>query len=380
MRRLARVLAITIASPVPAQGPPPSPVLVDEARVETVQEHRAVSGELRALRRSRVATQEPGLVVALPVEEGTLVKAGEVLARLDSRRLEVLARELEADALAVDGLIEERQATLQWRLRDLELYRASFERGAANVRELRDAESACAIAQAQLRQSQQQREVIRARAELVGERLADTTIVAPYDGVVVAMHAELGEWAAEGAAVVELVSRGRIEAWLEVPQRFFDAVVEARSLPIELEINARRGEASAVRIVPHVDPRSRSFDVVATLDDEGSWGRLAPGMAVTAWVPTGEAAQRLTLPADAVLRNDAGAYVYVARTISEEGPALAAAQPLRVLFRVGGRVVVDAPGISGGDLIIVEGNERLFPMAPVLPQPAAAAGDAGGGP
>ncbi len=383
MRHLIANAAVLVlwTVPSPAQGPPPAAVRVDAVRMETVQEHRMVVGEMRALRRSRVATQEPGLVVELPVVEGARVKMGEVLARLDSQRLEVLKRELEADELAVAGLIEERQAMLDWRQRDLDLCRSSFERGAANPRELRDAESALNIALAQLRQAERQREVIRARAELVAERLTDTTIVAPYDGVVVATHADLGEWVGEGDPVAELVSTGRIEAWLDVPQRFFDAVAEpASALRIEIEVRGRRLAVSEVRIVPAVDPVARSFAVIAALDDEGPLGRLAPGMSVTAWVPTGESASRATVSGDAVLRSETGAYVYAARSTSEEGPAMAAVVPVRVLFPLGGRVVVEAPGLGEGDLVVVEGNERLFPMAPIIPLPAGAPPGEGAGP
>ena len=46
-------------------------VTVDPVRLEPVREHRRVTGELRAVRRSKVAAQEPGLVIEFPVREGT---------------------------------------------------------------------------------------------------------------------------------------------------------------------------------------------------------------------------------------------------------------------------------------------------------------------
>ena len=40
---------------------------------------------------------------------------------------------------------------------------------------------------------------------------------------------------------------------------------------------------------------------------------------------------------------------------------------IRTLFPLGDRVVVEARGLEPGDLVVVEGNERLFPMMPIEP-------------
>ena len=383
---VATVCALLIASPGRGQDGPPAAVSVDAVQMESVQEHRLVSGQLRAVRRSRVATKEPGLLIDLLVREGQPVSKGDVLARLDSRRLELELAQIEADAEAVAGIIEERKATLTWRQRDLELNRASFERGASNPRELLDAESAVTVASARVRQAERQHAVVAARAALVKERLSDMNIIAPFDGVVVTRHAELGEWIGEGDPVLELVSSGKIEVWLNVPQRYFGAVA-GKPVAIALDIEAT-GQSLIInekRVIPEVDPRARSFIVVATLGDNQPRGRLTPGMSVTAWVPTGRNAERLTVAKDAVLRNETGPYVYVARgggryarpagrrerrgVADDSGPAPANAILVRVkvLFPLDDRFVIDSTGLVEGDLVVVEGNERLSPMMPIIP-------------
>lgn len=366
--------ALACGSPSFAQGGAPAAVTVEAVRLDSVQEQRLFTGEFRAQRRSKVATQEPGLVRELPIVEGQQVKAGDVLARLDARRLEVSLRQIEADEQTIAALIEERSVTLDWRKRDLELYQSSYERGAANPKELFDAQSEVRIAEARLRESERQRDVIRVRAELLQERLEDQTIKAPFDGVVVIKHCELGEWVGEGDAVAELVSRGRIEAWLDIPQRFYDKIA-GKSIEIAIGLSrereiVHRGEA---RVIPLMDPRARTFDLVAQMDDRA--GMLTPGMSIRAWVPTGEVADRLTVHHDAVLRNDAGAYVFVARSA---GPTTNAVPvPVVELFPWNERVVVRSDELKPGDQVIVEGNERLFPMAPVAPMEAPVNGAGG---
>jgi len=360
-------LATVLAGPALAQMGGPAVVIVDAVRLESVQQHRRVTGELRAVRRSFVATREAGLVIEVPVREGMRVKAGDTLARLDSGILLLELKRAEADRAAAAGIVDERRANLSWREQELVLYRQSAERGAANVKELLDAESTAIIARTRVIQSERLAGVAAARLELLKKRLADMTVTAPFDGVVLARRAELGEWVGEGDPLVELVSVGQVEAWIDIPQRYFAAVAK-RQVEITISIDSiqERADADRLRIIPQVDPRSRSFTIVIELDDHG--GRLTPGMSLTAWVPTGGRSDALTVSVDAVLRNDIGAYVYAVRGGGDGTPGNATPANVQVRFPVDDRIVVESAALKPGDLIVVEGNERLFPGAPVIPQ------------
>ena len=75
-----------------------------------------------------------------------------------------------------------------------------------------------------------------------------------------------------------------------------------------------------------------------------------------------------------MLRNETGPYGYVARggDGGAEGdfasaPANAIVVRVKVLFPLDDRFVIDSTGLDEGDLVVVEGNERLFPMMPIIP-------------
>jgi RND family efflux transporter MFP subunit len=374
--RVTGVFLLVISAGVLGQGPPPASVRVDAARLETVQEQRMVTGDLRAVRQAEVATQEPGLVLEVAVEEGQSVRRGEVLARLDARRLELDLLDIEAQLQAAAATAQERRAEAAWRQRDLETYRSAARREASNAKELYDAEAQLAIAQARVSAAEQQIAVFGARADLFRKRLNDMTIAAPFDGIVVTKHVDPGEWLAEGDAVIALISTGAIDAWLDVPQQYAGAIIGKRPrVSISIDASGQTIESGHTRAVPRVDPKARSFSLVVRLDDPS--GTMAPGMSITGWVPTGQSSERLTLSKDALLRNDAGPYVYVARRSAPQGPHAAVPTPVEVLFASKDRFVVRTQGIAPDDLIVVEGNERLFPMAPITP--VAAEGEAGQG-
>ncbi len=364
----AIVILIPPAAATARQAPPPAAVRVDAVRMEKVQEQRLVTGELKAVKRSRIAGAEPGLVLAIPVDQGQLVKTGEILTRLDSKRLEIELLQAEADRQVVLAEAGEREVDVEWRKRDLENYQSLSDSGAGKVKELYDAQMQVRVAEAKLESAKRNVEAITARAELLRKRIADTTIVAPFDGVIVSKVIEQGEWLAEGAAVVEMIAAGAVDAWLDVPQQYADAILGRQPLvAINIEATGQRVETSNLRVIPQVDPKARTFSVVARL--ENAAGALAPGMSVTAYVPTGDEAQRLTISRDAIMRNATGTFVYVSRQTDPKAPAVAMPVDVQALFTARDRVVVQSPMLQAGDMVVVEGNERLFPTAPIIPQP-----------
>jgi RND family efflux transporter MFP subunit len=379
--RLCAVAALAAAALLPeaaapgqdeaAQGPPPTAVRVGAVELRSLQEHRKITGELRAVARSRIATIEPGLVTERPIEEGQLVKRGDPLAVLDIRRLSVELRRLAARERVAKATRAARAAEEQMEARDVEKLEALDARGASNPKELADARSSLLMAAALREAADRDLEVVEAMAELVRIRLEDTTIRAPFDGVVVATHTEVGEWVGEGDPIAEVLAAGAYDAWLDVPQRFARAVIGTNA-PVRVRVDATGQvfEPEPPKVIRAVDPTARTFNVYRRLADEK--GILAPGMSVTGWVPTGARDDYLTVPRNALLRNQVGFYVYVARP-SPGGPHLATPTPVSVEFETGDRAAVRG-GLAPGDLVVVEGNERLFPMMPITPLPAAEGG------
>ena len=207
-----------------AQGPPATDVHVRPVELVLLGEQRMVTGDLRTAQLSEVAAREPGLVLSLLVEEGQAIEAGTTIAELDGTRLELQVLEKAADLEVAKAILTQREETVARRARDVEIIRSSFERGAADQRELLDAESDLRVAQAEENEARQRIAVITAERALLERRLSDLTIVAPFNGVVIERRAELGEWIAEGAPLVTLQSTDSIEAWINVPQRFLEVL------------------------------------------------------------------------------------------------------------------------------------------------------------
>ena len=112
--------------------------------------------------------------------------------------------------------------------------------------------------------------------------------------------------------------------------------------------------------------------------------RFKPGMSVVGLAPTGEDVDVLTVHKDAILRDNAGAYVFY------DAGSTAMAARVTELFPIGDFMAIRSAGVQPGTMVVVEGNERLYPGANLVtrerpggapngPQAAGAQRDAGEG-
>ncbi len=350
---------LMVAAPAFAQAP--TPVRTESVSIESVQEHRRVTGSLQAVARSSVASQEAGQVVSILTDEGMRVAEGEVIAQLDARRLKSQLAETLARVARTESELVERESELEFA--EFEKHRLTNLREGleASARELKVAMSEFGAAQARVEAAKRAILEGQHQAELLRIRIDDMTVRAPFDARVVTRHVDPGEWLVPSEPIVTLVSTGAIEARLEVPERFADPVAQyADKIYADVIGVGQTIPSTNLRIIPDVDPQARSFSVVLTLENPDDL--MSPGMSVEAWIPTGEEAKQLTVPKAAVTRNGKEAYVY--RTMqSPDGNTTAARTPVTVLFNWEDRAVVESDDLRNGDSVIVEGNERLMPGA-----------------
>ncbi len=184
-----RTAAPASSSPPPA-APPAPPVAAAEPRPSA---GLAASGYVVARRKAVVAAEITGKVAAVLVEEGNVVKAGQVVARLDSVLAEhdlALARSRVESAEAAIGTVS---ADLEDAQRILARAKVLAEKKAMSEADLTKAEARAGVLAAQLRQYQAQYETAKLDAARNATVLDKHQIRAPFDGIVVDKSAQPGE-------------------------------------------------------------------------------------------------------------------------------------------------------------------------------------------
>lgn len=363
------MIVLTVPRPAAAQGPPAAPVRVAAAEARTIVARQRTTGELRAVTQVQVASEEAGRVTRIAVEPGDRVARGDILAQLDGARLEIERIRLAAEIAVAEAVIVVRRAEAARVEADLERLERLGDRDAVNPREIADKALEAAIARARVVEAERLNDVARQSMALLERRCADMTIVAPGSGVIIRRMAEVGGWIAAGAAVVELMSDDAWDVVLDVPQQVLADLPGGASpsdgaIGVTIEI-ASTGQSFIdlpARRIPHVDPVARTFRLYVRIDDPAH--RLAQGMSAVGWIPLGRRQESMVIPADALMESATGFFVFAIRTIGD-GPPVAAPIPVRLLFPVAEGIVVESPELRAGDQVVVEGNERLFPMSPV---------------
>lgn len=360
---MAAVLSLSALATAQPSGPPPAMVRVDEARLERVERRREVTGELRAVRRARLAAQEEGLVVRMQIDVGDQVNAGDVLAELDTALLALDVQRLEAQIQSAEAVVEERRAQIAKAERDLQRLRQLASREGASQNEVDDALTTLTAWRARLAEAQADTAADSAELKRFRQRLSDKTIRAPFAGRVVSKSIEVGEWLSEGDPVVEVVALDEVDAFLDVPERFLAALSPGgTSVDLRIEALDRTITAVVTSIVALGDRQARTFPVRIRLPNgpsDPAAGKLRAGMSVVGLIPTGEPVDGLTIHKDSVMRNDAGSFVYI------DAGGKAAVAPVELLYALDERVVVRSPVLKPGMKVITEGNERVFPGQPL---------------
>ena len=320
------------------------------------------SGYVVARRKAVVSAKIQGRLSELRVEEGSVVREGETLARLESIDYEAaVARARAAVQRAEADLAEYRR---QLRLaEDLAKQRivAEDQREAAASR-VRIAEAALA---------QQQADLAFAEAQL-----QNTVIRAPFGGVVVKKMAEVGESVApippgvnistSSGAIVALADLATLEVEADVAEANVAKVAGGQPAEVTVEaIPDRRYKAVLRQVIPTADRTKATVMVKVTILDKDK--DLKPEMSakVTFLEPEKKEQKQAAVPAPvvlvpraAVVTRDGKPTVFLVR----EGKAQARAVVLGTERQ--GQVIVKE-GLAGGETVVAKPGDALVDGAPV---------------
>jgi len=344
-------------------GMPPADVVLATVRKELSQQTYRAIGTLRAKSRATIAAREAGTVLEILVNEGDSLAEGDVIARIDPRRIQAQLLEAQASSTAAHALIQQRLAEKKRFDADLIMKESLYRQKALSEREVLDARRSARVAETLTSSAQDMFAASEARVELLRVRQSDHEIRASFSGRVTERHTELGEWLDPGSPVVTITSSGEIEAWLQVPERFAN-IGNGQETTITLSASGRKITASKLTTVPEADTSSRTLQMVAVLPNSDS--SLVPGLSISAELPVTEALPRLTVPVNAVVQSYSGPGVFIPeKSLNSPMPA-AKRIPITVIFQENGQAFIESSELKEGDQVIVEGNERLFPAQPLI--------------
>ena len=321
------------------------------------------TGRVVAQRRASVSSKGTGRLEWLGVQEGQMVREGDVIARLENRdvaaqREQAAAQVQAARANLAQGAAEldEAQAALK---RAQDLARQNFISGSA----LDTAEARHAKARAQIDTLKAQIAVAEANLRVASVGYDQTLIRAPFSGIVLTKSANVGDIvtpfssaAGTTGAVVTMADMETLEVEADVSESSIAKIAPGQ--PAEIQLDAfpelrLAGEVS--RIVPTVDRSKATLLVKVKFVERDS--RVLPDMsAKVAFLSRAlTAAERKPVTAvrpDAIVKRDGADVVFV---VDSAGAVKV------VSVRAGDKVgdLVRVEGVAPGTRVVAAPNERL---------------------
>lgn len=345
-------------------GPSASPVKAAKVQVESVQKRVRVNGQVYSRSQAAISARMDGTVVKVNINEGQWVKKGEVLSVLDDRDASLQKKVLQASLAENEVEIskEEKLSMLQ-KAEWLDLQNAEKDlAGSVSRSLLRSAEKISVETDGMLNHLKAQRKTILAQIDQVDQQLVYHQIIAPFDGQVLDKKVALGQSLRRGETLLTLLNTEDLEARLDLPESLLGLPDQTLvGTLVFASANDQSVQIGGGMKSQRVDPLSRSFQWTAVL--QAGIKTVFHGSALYAQVPTRDKEELLWIPVDALLKNDSGAFVY--KVMAGPQGKMVLPMPVKVLYRQGEKAYLQTGALQLGDQVVIEGNERLFPMTPV---------------
>ena len=341
-----------------ATAPPTLPVTLLEAQPTRVPSSVEVTAQTEGSREVEVRARVGGILEKRLYEEGSAVKAGQALFRIDRAPFEIALAQARAS-------LADAQARAEQAVREKDRLQGLVAQQAISRKEFDDASSNAAVGQAALQAAQ-------ARVRDAELNLSYTLVAAPVSGISGRASRSEGSLVSAGSdsLLTSIVQLNPL--WV----RFSLSESEIASLPggrlgpgtvksVELVLpdGATYGNKGRLNFAAStVDPKLGTVALRAEFDNPE--GRLLPGQFARVRVIAGNRDGVFLVPQTAVMQSDAGRFVFVMNAAGHAEP-----RPVTVGEWQGKDWVV-LKGLVAGDRIIVDTLIKVRPGAAVKPKPA----------
>jgi membrane fusion protein (multidrug efflux system) len=322
------------------------PVEVATVTLGTIDAAYRGTATLEAENEATVLSKQSGTVEQVLVEEGDRVRAGQLLARLESDKLRFERARAQADVDRLEQDFTRLKSVYQRNLVSREAYdKTQYELSAA-----------------------------RAAADLASLALRESEVRAPFDGIVSARYIKRGNLIQPNALAFRITQMDRLRAAVYVPERDIHKLKTEHL--VKLTVDAWPGKVftgTVLLINPVIDASTGTVKVTVNIDAKQS--ELRPGMFARTEILYDHREQALLIPRDAVITEDAAESVYVVASDH------ARRRVVRIGYGDAGNFEV-LEGLKAGEQVVTTGQASLKDGAkvqvvtPLKDEPAAGAAPA----
>lgn len=300
-------------------------------RVETVRFRPRIAteevvGTVRPRLSASISSKTSGIIEQMHVTTGQRVKAGQLLANLD-------AKEIQARLDQTTALRDQAQKDIQ-RLEPL------MKQNVVSQQEFDATQARFRVASASVTENQTQ--------------LSYTKILAPFDGVITAKNADVGDLVTPGKTILQMEDPSTLRFEADVPDALISQVHIQDEMAVQLSFTNKPMKGIVNEMTPVADPVSRTFRVKLTLPNlpalrSGQFGRVS--------VPVAQV-NALRVPTNAIINRG---QMEIAFVVTNQHTQM---RLVKTGKQLDGTVEI-VSGLNDGDQIVVDAPKDLLDSQPV---------------
>jgi membrane fusion protein, multidrug efflux system len=328
-----------------AKNPPPEPVTIAEARSGNFPVYLNGLGTVQPYQTVTLHSRVDGQITEVDFRQGQMVKAGDVLVRIDPRPYQAALDQAKAKKSQDEAALAQARA-------DLKRYQSLEKNQFAPVQQVETQQASVEQLVAQIAGDQ-------AQIDSAGTQLDYTTIRAPIAGKTGFRGIDPGNivHAADTAGIVSIVKLQPISVVLTAPEQQIQAINEALDLG-EVHVSALSSDGTQIlsqgnlAVVDNaVDQASGTIGMKASFQngDNALW----PGLSVSTRLLLRTLQDVVVVPQDALQRGPDGFYVFVVGADNKVKQ-----QAVKVEAQDDGKAVI-TQGLKDGDKVVTEGQYKL---------------------
>ena len=279
-----------------------------------------------------VRPQAGGQITALPFDEGQTISAGRLMAKIDDEQLRYQ--------------VEALQVTLEGYQNDLKRYENLVKGDATPAVNLERTQLSIRATEAQIKQLRKQ--------------IANTTVTAPFSGIVTEKMVEKGSVVSVGAPIAKITDISSLKLVVEIPEKDINRFRVGQSIPIETDVYPAVRFTGRVSMVAAEGDAAHNYPVEIRVPNSGK-NQLKAGMYGTIANTDKLKSQTLSVPRQAILGSAKQPQVYVV----ESGKAVLKTVEIGATTNEYYEIT---KGLKAGDQVITSGQINLQNGTPVISQ------------
>ena len=305
---------------------------------------------------SSIASSAQGIVKNVFFSIGQNVKKGQKLLSLDT---DLLTQDINIKK----AKISDARYTLERQKNELERYKNLLQSQSISIQQYENLEYEIKSQEARI-------QALEGELAISKTQIAQKTIYAPFEGIIVEQGVRVGEWVKEGQAICQILNSRDTEVVIDVSSAVASKLSLKQKVDLRIGGNSYSGQISA--LIPKADSLSRTFPVHISVRNDGSF---LDGMAAEARLDiSGEqkGEKGFLIPRDSIVYSAGKPHIFIVQNLKQAGQTsaqktqnLSATQarivPISIITTQGSLALIKSlkQPLKEQDLIVVRGQDSL---------------------